>query len=89
MATTKTTAATTAATAAGTPRIMAPTAAIAMPMPIRTSLMTEKPFCSMSTKDVTASAAPAKTAPMPPMDFKRGRIVVIPDANVFPSPAMS
>ena len=66
VATAATIPATTAATTAGAPKITAPTAAIAIPSPIRISLMIENPFWNISTKLVIARMLPPITAEIPP-----------------------
>ena len=62
-ATANTTAAITPVINAGAPRITAPTAAKAMPIPIKISLITEKPFLNISTKFLTAITTPLRIAP--------------------------
>ena len=73
-ATAKTIAATTPATSAGAPRMTAPTAARAMPTPIRISFTTENPFWNISMKFFTAVIAPPITRPMPENTFSRALI---------------
>ena len=64
-ATANTIAAMTPATTAGAPRMTAPTAAIAIPIPIKISFTTENPFVNISMKFFTAVTTPAITSPIP------------------------
>ena len=65
MATAATAPATAAATVAGTPRITAPTAAIATPSTISVSCSHEKPLRHITNALLTASTAPPTSEPMP------------------------
>ena len=76
-ATANTIAAMTPATKAGAPRITAPIAARAIPMPIKTSFTKEKPLLNISTKFFTAMTTPAITAPIPESALSTAEIPVV------------